>query len=71
MRKWPRRLGTLRHFSRKRTDHSRVGRGQDRRLSGDRKANGPDRRSSEIPGLGGARTRTGSKTERVISQIEI
>ena len=32
---------------------------------------GIDQRSSEIPGLGSARTRTESKTERVISRIRI
>ena len=32
---------------------------------------GIDRRSSEIPGLGSARTRTESKTERVISKNRI
>ena len=39
------------------------------KLTGNRKVDGIDRRSSEIPGLGGARTRTGSKNENVISQM--
>ena len=38
-------------------------------LSGNRKIDGIDRKSSEIPGLGGARTCTESKTERVISKF--